>query len=82
MEITDINQKIKVGAVFEGSLIKPKWFIWVNKKFEVKKVAMRWKSIQGAAVILHFSVTDEKTLYQLSLNQKTMEWTLEKIGVE
>ena len=82
MNTTEINQKIKVGAVFEGSLIKPKWFMWVNKKFEVKKIAMRWKSSEGSATILHFSITDEKNMYELSFNQKTMEWMLNKIGVE
>lgn len=82
MTVTEINQKIKVGAVFDGAIIKPKWFIWVNKKFEVKKTAMRWKSTEGAATILHFSITDEKNMYELSLNQKTMEWMLNNITVE
>ena len=82
METTIIDQKIKVGAIFEGALIKPVWFKWVNKKFEVKKVNMRWRSKEGSAVLIHFSVMDGKSLYELSFNQTTMEWRLMKVGSE
>jgi len=32
MGTTEIQQKIKVGAVFEGLHVTPKWFLWNNKK--------------------------------------------------
>ena len=82
MNITRVNQIIKVAAVFEGATIKPKWFTWVNKKFEVKKIAMTWKSYDGAARIIHFSVSDGNSLYEISFNNKTYEWRLGKIAVE
>ncbi len=82
MNITVIGQRIKVGAVFEGELINPKWFKWMDKKYDIKSVSMRWKSFAGSAVITNFSVTDGKNIYEISFNQKTMEWLLNKVGVE
>ena len=82
MNITEIKQRIKVGAVFEGELINPKWFKWMDKKYDIKSVSMRWKSFSGNAVITNFSVTDGKNLYEISFNNKTFEWMLNKIGIE
>ena len=82
MDTTQINQKIKVGAVFDGNAVKPKWFIWINKKFEIIKITMTWKSAEGLATLTHFSVTDGNNLYELSFNRKTLEWLLEKVAVE
>ena len=82
MTITEINEKIKAGVVFEGASIKPKWFLWNNRKYDVKQVNYHWKSAEGSAVILHFSVTDGVNVYELSFNQKTLDWILEKIAVE
>jgi hypothetical protein len=82
MNITVIQQRIKVGAVFEDELITPKWFKWMDKKYDLKNVSMRWKSFSGSAVIIHFSTTDGKNLYELRFNQKSLEWTLDKIGAE
>ena len=82
MNITIIGQRIKVGAVFEDELITPKWFKWMDKKYEIKSVSMRWKSFSGSSVITHFSVTDGKNLYELTFNQKSLDWMLDKTGVE
>jgi hypothetical protein len=82
MNITRVDQIIKVAAVFEGANIKPRWFTWVNRKFEVKKIAMTWKSYEGAARLVHFSVTDGSTLYEITFNNKNYEWRLDKIATE
>jgi len=81
MNITVIGQRVKVGAVFENELISPKWFKWMDKKYDIKSISMRWKSFAGNAVLTHFSVTDGKNLYELSFNQKSLEWMLNKIGI-
>ena len=82
MNITIIGQRVKTGAVFENEFITPKWFKWMDKKYDIKSVSMRWKSFHGSEVITHFSVTDGKNLYELSFNQKTLEWLLQKVGTE
>ncbi|MBI5361120.1 MAG: hypothetical protein HZA48_11130 [Planctomycetes bacterium] len=82
MTITEINEKIKAGVVFEGAFIKPKWFLWNNRKYNVKEILFQWKSAEGAAVIIHFSVSDGTSMYELTFNQKTLDWILDKTAVE
>jgi hypothetical protein len=82
MNVTVIRQRIKVGATFEGENIIPKWFKWADKKFEIKKVNLKWKSTIGGATLYHFSLDDGKNIYEISFNQKSLEWMLEKVGVE
>ena len=43
----NINEIIKVGAVFKGSDILPRWFVWKNRKYAVKEVNYIWKDKQG-----------------------------------
>jgi len=75
-----IDERIAVGAVFQDNVVKPRWFIWNNRKYEVKEITFRWKNRVGADVFSYFSVSDGNNLYQLSLSQKHLLWTLEKVA--
>ena len=78
MEPTNINKIIKVGAIFQGGNIAPKWFHYDNKKYEIKEVNYRWEDWEGQEKILLFSVTDGANNYEISFNLKRMVWKLEK----
>ena len=82
MDTEKINEQVEVGAVFAKNRIKPKWFVWNGRKIEVKEVTYAWKAREGEAVIQYFAVTNGATSFELSLNQKTMCWTLEKTNIE
>lgn len=82
MDAETINESIDVGAVFGKNKIKPRWFVWNGRKIDVKEVTYTWKSREGDAVILYFAVTDGATSFELSLNQKTMCWILEKTNLD
>jgi hypothetical protein len=77
MSTTEIKEKIKVGAVFAGGDAVPKWFMWKKKKIEITEVTFTWRTAEGTSVLIHYSVAAEGGLYELSYNQRTMEWTLE-----
>jgi hypothetical protein len=79
---TIVEQPVKVGAVFEGAKVNPRWFVWKGLRRNVKAVNYNWKSKQGNALILHFSVFDGSAHYHLSFNNTTLEWKLEKIYAE
>ncbi len=81
MDETIINEPIEVGAVFGRNKIRPKWFLWKKRKYEIKETTFTWQDRRGEANIMFFSVTDGATLFEISLNQKTMSWTLEKTAV-
>ena len=82
METEDIGLRVKVGAVFEKCGIIPKWFVWNGKKIDISNVTHSWKGREGEAVIIYFSAAGEKNLYELSFNQKTLEWRLEKVCLD
>jgi hypothetical protein len=75
---TKINEKIKVGAVFGKGGVEPKWFKWQGRRIEIKETTYNWKTLDGAAEVLHFSAMSEGGSYELSFNQKTLVWVLEK----
>jgi hypothetical protein len=67
-----------VGAVFVKNKIKPKWFLWHNRKYAIKETTYTWHETEGEATVIHFTVTDGATLFELSLNQTSLAWRLEK----
>lgn len=81
MDTETIEESVEVGAIFGKNKIKPKWFIWNGRKVDIKELTYAWKAREGEAVIQYFAVTDGATSYELSLNQKTMSWTLQKTAI-
>jgi hypothetical protein len=78
MESTVINEPVDVGAVFGKNKIKPKWFLWHNRKYQIQETTYTWHETEGEVAVIHFTVSDGATLFELSLNQKTLHWRLEK----
>jgi hypothetical protein len=94
--ITEIDEPIKVGAVFGadctsptksfwrvgGKKIKPVWFAWKGKQYRIKEVTYTWTNKEGRALVHYFSVTDGQNLYEISYNTETMVWKLIAVEVE
>jgi len=78
----DIGETISVVASFGMPYrIKPVRFRWSGKLFEVKEVTYAWETKEGQTKIHHFSISDGKTLYELSFNTMSLLWRLEKVEV-
>ncbi|MGA2091335.1 MAG: hypothetical protein ABSH12_07750 [Endomicrobiales bacterium] len=82
MENVIIDQRIVVAAVFMKDMVKPKWFVWSGRKYDIKEVTYTWDDTDGNARIKRFAVSDGSTLFELSLNLNTLEWRLEKSVIE
>ncbi|MBI4396700.1 MAG: hypothetical protein HY548_06370 [Elusimicrobia bacterium] len=83
MRAETIGEAVDVGVVFKsGRRPVPKWFLWGGRKHDVRSVEMTWKAKDGETLLLFFSVTDGHNVYELRLNQKTLEWMLEKVYLE
>ena len=85
--ITEIDEPIKVGAVFGadsigGKKIKPVWFVWKGRQYRIKEVTYTWANNDGRAVVHYFSVTDDQNLYEISYNTETMVWRLMAVEME
>ncbi len=79
MQVTEVGEKIKVGAVFDAERVTPKWFFWGRTKHEITSIEHTWRSRAGEAALIHFSATDGANVFELRFNLKTAEWVLEKI---
>lgn len=74
-----LNEKIQVLAFFSSGKIYPRMFIWNNKIYKIKSITYNWQERQGGETINYFSVSTGPDLYQISLNNKTCGWRIDKI---
>lgn len=79
MELKELDQTIKVGVVFKGDQVIPKWFTWENRKYDLKEVNYTWRDRQGSEELYCFSVTDGANNYELAFNSRRMVWKLTKV---
>jgi hypothetical protein len=79
----EIGERIFVIAAFGRSIkLKPLRFIWSNRRIDIKEVTYEWASSEGNSRLLHFSVSDGNTLYELSFNTNSILWMLEGVETE
>ena len=71
-----------VGAVFSSGQAVPMWFKWKSNRIEVKAVKKTWSTTADGVNTLHFAVSGPGGYYELSFNQKTLVWVLEKTTEE
>jgi len=74
------SKAIKVGAIFKGSTITPKWFIWEGRKYNIKSINYLWQDKEGLEKIVRFSVSDGINSYELAYYASKTIWKLEKIA--
>jgi hypothetical protein len=76
----NIGENISVMASFGLSYkIRPVRFKWNKRLFEVKEITYTWQTKEGQNRIYHFSISDGKTLYELSFDTSSLLWRLEKL---
>ncbi|HXV21078.1 MAG TPA: hypothetical protein VD811_08840 [Desulfuromonadales bacterium] len=72
-----INEPVRVGAVFgPGSHIRPVWFDWRRRKYEIGEVTYRWHEREGATAAIHFTVIAGGALYELVFDTGRQTWVL------
>jgi len=77
------REPIRVAVIFgPGGTIKPVWFEWQRRKHTVLTTTYRYEGKRGESRMLHFTVTDEGGLYELSYNTHDQSWLLSGIEVE
>jgi hypothetical protein len=74
-----LNERIQVLAFFNGGKITPRLFIWNNKKYKIKSITYNWQERQGETTINYFSVDTGFDLYQISFNNTSLGWRIDKI---
>lgn len=79
MDCLESSETIKVGAVFKGDKIIPKWFAWEGRKYEIKEINYNWLDKRGREKVHCFSVTDGVNNYELSFHSEKTVWKLNKV---
>ncbi|MEK6673345.1 MAG: hypothetical protein AABY42_07715 [Nitrospirota bacterium] len=75
-----IGDTISVLASFGMSYrIKPLKFKWSGRLFDVKEITYTWKTKEGQKDVYHFSVTDGKTLYEITFDTGSLIWRIENL---
>lgn len=74
-----LNEKIEVLAYFKQAKIYPRLFFWKNKIYKIKKITYNWQERRGQEVINYFSVSTGADLYQISFNNTSYSWQIDKI---
>jgi hypothetical protein len=78
----NIGETISVIASFGLPYkIRPVRFKWNGRLFEVREITYSWQTKEGQNKIYHFSISDGKTLYELSFHAASLLWRLEKIEI-
>lgn len=79
--ITEVNEPIKVGAIFGDNKkkLKPVWFVWSGRKYDIKEITYIWTERVGKASIHHFTVTDSANLFDISYSTDNLVWTLHSV---
>jgi hypothetical protein len=72
----ELDDPIVVGAVFSHGKVKPVWFTWNGREIRIREVAFSWKTREGNANLLHFSVADGRALYEIVYNLETTGWRI------
>ncbi len=72
----EIDETIRVAVVFNRGEVHPVWFDWNGRQVRIREVAFSWQTREGAATVLHFSVTDGRGLYEICYHTKLLHWRL------
>lgn len=74
-----LNTPIAVSVLFKCGKIFPLNFSLNNKEYTVDRITYNWQERRGREIINYFSVSSGKDLYQISFNNTSFGWRLDKI---
>jgi len=73
------NEKIEVLTFFRAGKVFPRIVFWRDKKYKIRKITYNWQERRGQEMLHYFSVSNGIDLYQISFNNTTLSWHLDKI---
>ena len=74
-----LNERIDVLVFFKHAKIYPKSFTWKNKEYLIEKITYNWQERIGQALINYFSVLSADSMYQISFDNSTFRWQIDKL---
>lgn len=74
-----LNERIEVLAWFRQTKIYPRAFLWKHKLYKIKNITYAWQERRGQETLSYFSVSTGLDLYQISFNNTTYSWKIDKV---
>jgi len=74
-----LNERIEVLAYFKHTKIFPRSFTWNSKEYQIQAITYNWQERIGQALINYFSVNCTGQMYQISFDNSTFRWQLDKL---
>ncbi|MFA4854847.1 MAG: hypothetical protein WC616_05840 [Candidatus Omnitrophota bacterium] len=74
-----LNERIEVLAYFKHARIFPRSFTWHDKEYNIENITYNWQERVGQALINYFSVLCAGQLYQISFDNSTFRWQIDKL---
>jgi len=78
----EVIDGIRVGVIHgPGNRLTPVWFDLHRRKHSIRQITNCWRERRGATELIHFHVTDDGALYELTYNPVSGCWQLELVEV-
>lgn len=74
-----LDERISVYAFFDRGKLIPQYFIWRGNTHKIKHTTYFWQERNGKYLISFFSVDTGNDIYQLSFNNISFSWRLDKV---
>ncbi len=72
-----VREQVRVAVIFgPGNRLRPVWFDWRRRKYEVREITYTWQERHGDATIIHFAVSDGANLFELAYDSTSRIWAL------
>ena len=79
----EIGEPVHVIASFGiHSRLRPLMFRWSGREVKIKDITYEWTTSMGKSRLIHFSVTDGSTLYELCFDSASITWSIENIETD
>lgn len=82
MNIEQMDEPIRVLAVFSGGGVQPLRFRRGRRTYRIDAVNGRWVDRQGDAYCLHFSVQVGGETYFIHFSSAEVQWWLDQVIVD
>ena len=74
-----INEKIDVMVDFSKNKVRPLYFYWGNKKYQIKQIKFIQVTKEMGRKFYHFTVTDSINYFKLIFDADDMLWRLTEV---
>jgi len=74
-----LDESIAVNCLFANGRAMPRYFIWRDRLYKVKRINFLWQERQGRVVLSYFSLGTNSGIYQISFSNNTLSWKMNRI---